>query len=86
MPDSQPQFTPKTRPSREAKVLPLKSATPNETIDAQVKTTQWLESLGVNDDNKVLQQAQQNAARKVFTSLASAAPVEQAKQIGRAHV
>ena len=61
-------------------MLPLKSATPNETIDAQVKTTQWLESLGVNDDNKVLQQAQQNAARKVFTSLASAAPVEQAKQ------
>lgn len=74
------EFTPKKRSAKDAKVVPLAKASVEETINAQVNTTQWLESLGVEDDNKVLEQAQQNAARKVFTSLASAAPVEQAKQ------
>lgn len=74
------EFTPKKRSTKDAKVVPLAKASVEETINAQVNTTQWLESLGVEDDNKVLEQAQQNAARKVFTSLASAAPVEQAKQ------
>lgn len=59
--------------------LPLDKASPQEMLNAQVKTTQWLEALGVPDDNAALSQAQANAARKVFTSLATAAPLEQAK-------
>lgn len=59
--------------------LPLDKASPQEILNAQVKTTQWLEELGVPDDNAVLAEAQANAARKVFTSLATAAPLEQAK-------
>lgn len=59
--------------------LPLDKAGPEEILNAQVKTTQWLEELGVPNDNAVLAEAQANAARKVFTSLATAAPLEQAK-------
>lgn len=61
-------------------VLPLGKATPEQMLNAQVKTTQWLEELGVQDDSKILAQAETNAARKVFASLASAAPVEEAKR------
>jgi hypothetical protein len=74
------EFPPKKRTTKDAKVVPLEKASADQTINAQIKTTEWLESLGVQDDQKVLDQAQQNAARKVFTSLASAAPVDEAKQ------
>ena len=80
MPAQPSVVVPKTRSVKDTKVLPLTKASPEEMVNAQVNTTAWLESLGVEDDNKVLEQAQQNAARKVFTSLASAAPVEQTKQ------
>ena len=56
-------------------VTTLDKATPEETLNAQVKTTEWLENLGVQNDAKVLKDAEANASRKVFASLASAAPV-----------
>lgn len=59
--------------------LSLEKAGVEEILNAQVKTTTWLEEMGVPDDNAVLAEAQANAARKVFTSLATAAPLEQAK-------
>lgn len=59
--------------------LALDKASAQQVLNAQVKTTQWLEELGVPDDNAVLAEAQANAARKVFTSLATTAPMEQAK-------
>lgn len=59
--------------------LALDKASAQQVLNAQVKTTQWLEELGVPDDNAVLAEVQANAARKVFTSLATTAPMEQAK-------
>lgn len=59
--------------------LSIEKASPEEVLNAQVKTTEWLEELGVTNDNAILAEAQANAARKVFTSLATAAPLEQAK-------
>jgi hypothetical protein len=60
-------------------VTTLDKATPEETLNAQVKTTEWLENLGVQNDAKVLKEAEANASRKVFASLASAAPVAEIK-------
>ena len=57
----------------------LDASSPEEILNAQVKTTEWLESMGVEDDQKVLEQVQANAARKVFTSLATAQPVAETK-------
>lgn len=52
-------------------ILPLEKAEVEDVLNAQVKTTQWLESLGIEDDQKVLKDAEANAARKVFTALAT---------------
>jgi hypothetical protein len=60
-------------------VLPLDKATPDAMLNAQVNTTAWLESMGVEDDQKVLEEAQANAARKVFTALATVSPADQTK-------
>lgn len=60
-------------------VQALDKAPAQDVLDAQVSTTLWLESMGVEDDKKVLAEAEANAARKVFTDLASAAPEEQTK-------
>jgi hypothetical protein len=60
-------------------VKALDKANAQDVLDAQVSTTLWLESMGVEDDQKILADAEANAARKVFTDLASAAPEEQTK-------
>lgn len=60
-------------------VLPLDKAAPDEVLNAQVSTTAWLESMGIEDDQKILEEAQANAARKVFTALATSAPTDQTK-------
>ena len=41
----------------------LDKATPEQTLNAQVNTTKWLEQLGVDDDTKILQEAEAKAAR-----------------------
>lgn len=60
-------------------VKALDKANAQDVLDAQVSTTLWLESMGVEDDQKILADAEANAARKVFTDLATAAPEEQTK-------
>ena len=52
----------------------LDRATPEQILNAQVNTVQWLERLGVEDDSKIVQEAEANAARKVFTALAGNTP------------
>jgi hypothetical protein len=54
-------------------------ANPDQILNAQVNTTKWLEQLGVEDDHKILQEDEANAARRVFTALATNAPPSDAK-------
>jgi hypothetical protein len=58
------------------KPTPLEKEHPADTIDAKVKTTDWLKSLGAADTDTVVSQAEVKAARGAFTNLVSAAPSE----------
>jgi len=58
---------------------PLEKASPEETLNAQVNTTAWLEKLGVDDDDKALKEANAKAAQKVFTALSTNTPVAETK-------
>jgi len=58
------------------KPTPLEKEHPADMIDAQVKTTDWLKSLGAADTDTVVSQAEVKAARRAFTNLVSAAPSE----------
>ena len=60
-------------------VKPLEKISTDETLNAQINTTAWLEKLGVDDDDKALKEANAKAAQKVFTALASNAPVTETK-------
>lgn len=57
----------------------LDRATPDQILNAQVGTTEWLEKLGVEDDQKILQEAQASAARTVFSALANNHPPSEVK-------
>ena len=60
----------------------LDRATPDQILNAQVNTTKWLEKLGVEDDQKILQEAEAKAARTVFATLANnATPAETKNQL-----
>ena len=60
----------------------LDRATPDQILNAQVNTTKWLEKLGVEDDQKILQEAEAKAARTVFAALANnATPTETKNQL-----
>ena len=48
--------------------VPIGQATPSKTIDAQVKTADWLKNLGLDDD-KVSNEAQTDTARAAFAAL-----------------
>ena len=72
-------FNPPISDTTKKAVLPLDKAPPDAVLNAQVNTTAWLESLGVEDDQKILEEAQANAARKVFTALATASPPDTTK-------
>ena len=58
---------------------PLDKTSPQETLNAQVNTTAWLEKLGVDDDDKALKEANAKAAQKVFTALSTNTPVAETK-------
>jgi hypothetical protein len=58
------------------KPTPLEREHPADMIDAQVKTTDWLKSMGAADTDTVVSQAEVKAARGAFTNLVSAAPSE----------
>jgi hypothetical protein len=58
----------------------LDKASPDETLNAQVNTTAWMEKLGiVDDDSAVVKEADAKAARKVFSALAGTATPAEAK-------
>jgi hypothetical protein len=58
------------------KPTPLEREHPADTIDAKVKTADWLKSLGAADTDTVVSQAEVQAARASFTNLVSSAPAE----------
>lgn len=57
----------------------LDRATPDQILNAQVNTTKWLEQMGVEDDQKILQEAEAKAARTVFAALANNTPPAETK-------
>ena len=57
----------------------LDRSTPEQILNAQVNTTKWLEQLGVEDDHKILMEAEATAARRVFTALATNTPPSEIK-------
>lgn len=60
----------------------LDRATPDQILNAQVNTTKWLETLGVEDDQKILQEAEAKAARTVFAALTNnTTPTETKNQL-----
>jgi hypothetical protein len=72
-------FSPPVDSYERKAVRGLDASSPEEILNAQVKTTEWLESMGVDSDQKVLEKAQATAARKVFSALATAQPVAETK-------
>ena len=72
-------FEPPVLEHKAKAVTPLEKASPEQTLNAQISTTAWLEKLGVDDDDKALKEANAKAAQTVFTALASNAPVTETK-------
>lgn len=58
------------------KPTPLEKEHPADTVDAKVKTADWLKSLGAADTDTVVTNAEVQAARASFTNLVSSAPAE----------
>lgn len=59
-----------------SKPTPLEKEHPADTIDAKVKTADWLKSLGASDTDTVITNAEVQAARASFTNLVASAPNE----------
>ena len=62
-----------------AAVLSFEKADPSTTIDAKVKTAQWLKNLELDDD-EIETKAEQESARKSFASLGTGQPVGNTQQ------
>jgi hypothetical protein len=65
-------------PNIEAEILPkdfepLDKATPAQTLNAQIKTTDWLKEL-VDEDDTIISQAQEQKAAQAFTALTTQDP------------
>ena len=60
-------------------VLSFEKADPSTTIDAKVKTAQWLKDLELDDD-EIETKAEQESARKSFASLVTGQPVGNTQQ------
>jgi len=58
------------------KPSPIEKTHPADTIDAKVKTADWLKGLGAVDTDTVVSNAEVQAARASFTNLVSSAPSE----------
>lgn len=65
-------FDPVVLNARPNNFIPLDKATPDQIIDAQVATADWIKDLGL-DDEVAESQAQTSAARQTFAALASGA-------------
>jgi hypothetical protein len=58
------------------KPTPIEKEHPVDTLDAKVKTADWLKSLGAQDTDTVVTNAEVQAARASFTSLVTQAPAD----------
>jgi|DEB19_MinimDraft_3_1074340.scaffolds.fasta_scaffold00815_3 hypothetical protein len=55
-------------------------ATPQELLDSQIKTADFLESIGATSDEEIEVKAQQKNAQLAFAAMAAGAPTEKVKQ------
>jgi len=60
---------------------PVEKAEPNEIIDAQVATTDWLKELGCVDDEEIISKVESQAAREAFSSAMTLPPAQQKQKI-----
>lgn len=56
---------------------PVEKLSPAQTIDAQIKTADWLKAMGAKDDEEIKTEADVKAAREAFTALTTAAPIQE---------
>lgn len=63
------EFEPAVENHPAALPLPVEKADTAQTIDAQVKTAEWLKELGLDDDEEIETKADAQAARKSFASI-----------------
>lgn len=68
-------FDPEVIPTTQAPA-PAERATPTETLDAKIKTADWLKTMGAEDTEKVVEEAEKRQARETFVSLTTAAPLK----------
>lgn len=54
-----------------ADFVPLEKSEPAAIVDAQVKTTEWLESIGAVTEQEAISEIEANAARSAFTGVAT---------------
>ncbi len=73
------EFHPEVVDVTTAKVTPFEKADPATTIDAKVKTSDWLKDLELEDE-EIETRAEAEAARKSFASLVSGQPVGNTQQ------
>lgn len=73
------EFHPDVVDMTAATLLPLEKADPTTTIDAKVKTADWLKDLGL-DDEEIETKADAEAARKSFASLVTGQSVATTQQ------
>lgn len=66
------QFSPEVTASGDFK--PLEKAGADELLSAQLATADWLEELGVQSDDEVLDQVEKSRAREAFHSAVTAQP------------
>jgi hypothetical protein len=59
-----------------AGVTPVEKLAPVEVVNAQIQTADWLKAMGVKDDEEIKNEADVKAAREAFTSLTTAAPLQ----------
>ena len=72
------QFGPKATTSEGFK--PLDKAGADEVLAAQVATADWLQELGVDTDDEIIEQLETATAREAFHSVVTAAPDKEQKQ------
>ena len=63
------EYEPDVLETPNADFTPLNKVSAPEMLDAQIKTTDWLKSLGATSDEAVVDNAQQNEAREAFKAM-----------------
>jgi hypothetical protein len=66
---SSTDFEPEVLDAPEEGFVPLSKLGTTQTLEAQIKTTDWLKELGAVDDEEVITEAQQAEAREAFKGI-----------------